>query len=126
MKTKHFAQLEHRVASTRRISVAAFSNLSALIGLAAFFVALVLASMTAAKPETSMRVSIRNLDGGVYPTAPVLTPAETPCASAGTWTEQAPYPIAIWGHAVASVGENFYRRVDRLKHSHIKNVHRQI
>jgi hypothetical protein len=43
-------------------------------------------------------------------TAPIAapTPIPTPCASGGTWTEQAPYPIAVSGHAVASVGGNVY------------------
>src|SRR5262245_18832290 len=36
------------------------------------------------------------------------TPSATPCASVGTWTEQAPYPIALSGHAVASVGGSVY------------------
>src|SRR5437762_3852615 len=45
---------------------------------------------------------------GVYTTAATPTPTATPCASVGSWTEQAPYPIAIWGHAVASVGGNVY------------------
>jgi N-acetylneuraminic acid mutarotase len=44
---------------------------------------------------------------GVYP-AVSPTPTATPCASVGTWTEQAPYPIAVSGHAVASVGGNIY------------------
>ena len=38
----------------------------------------------------------------------IPTPSATPCASLGTWTEQAPYPIALSGHAVASVGDNVY------------------
>ncbi len=36
------------------------------------------------------------------------TPTATPCASVGAWTEQAPYPIATSGQAVASVGGNVY------------------
>jgi Kelch motif/Galactose oxidase, central domain len=44
---------------------------------------------------------------GAYP-AVSPTPTATPCASVGTWTEQAPYPIAVSGHAVASVGGNVY------------------
>src|SRR5438270_5229068 len=35
------------------------------------------------------------------------TPTATPCAS-GSWAEQAPYPIAVSGNAVASVGDNVY------------------
>jgi N-acetylneuraminic acid mutarotase len=41
---------------------------------------------------------------GVYP-AVSPTPTPTPC---GSWIEQAPYPIAIWGHAVVSQGGNVY------------------
>jgi hypothetical protein len=36
------------------------------------------------------------------------TPTATPCASVGSWTEQAPYPIALSGHAVVSQGGNLY------------------
>jgi hypothetical protein len=124
MKTKHSAQLQHRVASTKRISVSEFSNLSALIGLGAFFVGLVLATMTAAKPETSMRVDASNLDARVYSAAPASAPAETPCASTGTWTEQAPYPIAIWGHAVASVGGNVYSFGGIVNNTAITNAYK--
>src|SRR5260370_34829607 len=44
----------------------------------------------------------------VYFTGATPTPTATPCASVAAWTEQAPYPITIWGHAVASVGGNVY------------------
>jgi len=40
--------------------------------------------------------------------SPTPTPTATPCASVGSWTEQAPYPIAVSGHAVVSVGGNVY------------------
>jgi N-acetylneuraminic acid mutarotase len=40
--------------------------------------------------------------------SPTPTPTATPCASVGAWTEQAPYPIAVSGHAVVSVGGNVY------------------
>jgi len=39
---------------------------------------------------------------------PSPTPTATPCASAGAWTEQAPYPIVTSGQAVSSVGGNIY------------------
>ena len=39
---------------------------------------------------------------------PSPTPTATPCASAGAWTERAPYPIATFGNAVVSVGGNVY------------------
>src|SRR5262249_8965535 len=45
--------------------------------------------------------------GGAYP-AVSPTPTASPCASVGSWTEQAPYPIAVSGHAVVSVGGNVY------------------
>ena len=39
---------------------------------------------------------------------PTPTPSATPCASAGAWAEQSPYPIVTSGHAVASQGGNVY------------------
>ena len=45
---------------------------------------------------------------GVYSTVATPTPTATPCASVGSWTEQAPYPIATSGHAVGSQGGNVY------------------
>ena len=36
------------------------------------------------------------------------TPTATPCASVGSWTELAPYPIAVSGHAVISQAGNVY------------------
>jgi hypothetical protein len=42
------------------------------------------------------------------PPSPTPTPTATPCASVGSWTEQAPYPIAVSGHAVVSQGGNVY------------------
>jgi hypothetical protein len=39
---------------------------------------------------------------------PTPTPTATPCASVGSWTEQAPYPIAVSGNAVGSQGGNVY------------------
>jgi N-acetylneuraminic acid mutarotase len=45
---------------------------------------------------------------GVYPPGGAPTPTATPCASVGSWTEQAPYPIVISGNAVASQGGNVY------------------
>jgi N-acetylneuraminic acid mutarotase len=45
---------------------------------------------------------------GLGTPTPTPTPTATPCASVGSWTEQAPYPIAVSGHAVAAVGGNVY------------------
>src|SRR5437773_2927145 len=39
---------------------------------------------------------------------PTPTPTASPCASVGAWTEQAPYPIAVFWNAVASQGGNVY------------------
>src|SRR5712671_264689 len=61
MKKKHTAQLRHRVASTRSISVSApalhslreggFSSLCIFVGLLVFFAGLLLALFAAAKPQ---------------------------------------------------------------------------
>src|SRR5947207_3130839 len=75
-------------------------NLSILTGLAVFIVGLLLALLATATPQTSIRMPTRNLDADVYPAAPVETPTATPCALVGSWTEQAPYPIAVSGHAM--------------------------
>src|SRR5439155_19117999 len=40
--------------------------------------------------------------------SPTPTPTATPCASVGSWTEQAPYPISISGAAGATQGGNIY------------------
>src|SRR5437867_5919495 len=39
---------------------------------------------------------------------PTPTATPTACIPSGSWVEQAPYPIAVSGHAVASVGGNVY------------------
>jgi Kelch motif len=49
-----------------------------------------------------------DIGSGVYPTGSTPTPTATPCASVGSWTEQAPYPIVVSGNAVASQGGNVY------------------
>jgi Galactose oxidase, central domain len=106
MKKKHTAQLRHQVASTRRISVSAFVNLCASIGVAFFFFGLLFAMLATAIPQTSMRTRIPNLDARVYPAGATPTPTATPCG--GAWAEQSPYPIAVSGQAVASHGGNVY------------------
>src|SRR5215471_497179 len=94
-----------------------FSNLWILLGLLVFFASIVLAlaQRTAGNHNRGVRttqVSATSSDSSQRsgtegnPSAP--TPTATPCASVGSWTEQAPYPIAIWGHAVVSVGGNVY------------------
>jgi hypothetical protein len=61
---------------------------------------------------------------GVYPVGYTPTPTATPCASVGTWTEQAPYPIAVSGHAVASVGGNVYGFGGIVNNMAIVNAHK--
>jgi hypothetical protein len=61
---------------------------------------------------------------GVYATAATPTPTATPCASVASWTEQAPYPIAIWGHAVASVGGNVYSFGGIVNNTAITNAYK--
>src|SRR5437667_5459126 len=95
MKTKHTAR-------------SAFLNLSILTGLAVFFVGLLLALLATARPQTSIRTRTGNLDARAYAAAPVATPTATPCASVGTWTKQAPYPISIIGAGGAAQGGNIY------------------
>jgi hypothetical protein len=93
----------------RRTTQSAFFNLCVLIGLAFFFAGLLLATLATANPQTSKRTRTRNLDArGLYPVGATPTPTATPCASVGSWTEQAPCPIVTSGQAVASVGGNVY------------------
>ena len=122
MKKKGTAQLRPRDASTRRISVSAFSKLCGSIGLLTFIVGLLLATFATANPQTSN--GTRNPDARAYPAGVTPTPTATPCASAGAWTEQAPYSIAIWGHAVASVGGNVYTFGGIVNNSAITNAYK--
>src|SRR5262249_49974831 len=55
---------------------------------------------------------------------PLPTPTATPCASVGSWTEQAPYPIAVSGHAVVSVGGNVYGFGGIVNNAAIKNAYK--
>src|SRR5262249_38607631 len=61
---------------------------------------------------------------GVYATAATPKPSDTPCASVGIWAEQAPDPIAIWGHAVASVGGNVYSFGGIVNNSAVTNAYK--
>src|SRR5438445_10632246 len=109
---------------TNHTARSAFLNLSILTGLAVFFVGLLLAILATANPQTSMRMRTRNLDAHVYAAAPDATPTATPCASVGSWTEQAPYPIAISGHAVVSVGGNVYSFGGIVNNNAITNAYK--
>src|SRR5262249_825547 len=55
---------------------------------------------------------------------PLPTPTATPCASVGSWTEQAPYPIAVSGHAVVSVGGNVYSFGGIVNNAAITNAYK--
>src|SRR5712691_1840261 len=61
---------------------------------------------------------------GVYATVATPTPTATPCASVAAWTEQATYPIAIWGHAVASAGGNVYSFGGIVNNTAIANAYK--
>jgi hypothetical protein len=55
------------------------------------------------------RVMNGRIDKGSFEVqGPTPTPTATPCASAGAWAEQPPYPIVTSGQAVASQGGNVY------------------
>jgi N-acetylneuraminic acid mutarotase len=60
----------------------------------------------------------------VYSTLATPTPTPTPCASVAAWTERAPYPIAIWGHAVASAGGNVYSFGGIVNNTAIANAYK--
>jgi N-acetylneuraminic acid mutarotase len=111
MKTKHSAR-------------SAFLNLSILSALAAFSVGLLLALLATANPQASTRTRARNLDALLYPTGVTPTPTATPCASVGSWTEQAPYPIAVSGHAVVSQGGNVYSFGGIVNNNAITNAYK--
>jgi hypothetical protein len=84
----------------------ALLSLCAVRGLLLLFVVLLMALFASGEPQTSIHSHKQDLD--VYRVGPIATPTTTPCASVGTWIEQAPYPIAVSGNAVASVGGNIY------------------
>jgi hypothetical protein len=91
-----------------RTAQGAFFRLCVLIGFAAFFFGLILAMLATANSQTLVRTFPRNLGQRVYPTGATPTPTPTPCPPVGSWTEQAPYPIAVFGNAVASQGGNVF------------------
>ena len=120
MKNKHTVQ-------------SGFSNLWILFGLLVFFASIVLAlaQRTAGNHNRGVRTtqvsttssdSSQGSDSESNPLAP--TPTPTPCASAAQWTERAPYPIAIWGHAVVSVGGNVYSFGGIVNNTAITNAYK--
>src|SRR6516162_152861 len=52
------------------------------------------------------------------------TPTATPCFSVGSWTEKAPYPIALSGHAVVSQGGNVYSFGGIVNNAAIANAYK--
>jgi len=118
---------------TKRTSQSGFSNLWILFGLLILFASIVvaLAQRTAGNHKRGVRTtqvaaaSADSSQGGDTegnPSAP--TPTATPCASAAPWIEQAPYPIAIWGHAVVSVGGNVYSFGGIVNNTAITNAYK--
>ena len=92
----------------KRTSQSALLDLCVSIGLAVFFLGLALVTFANANPQTSVRMHTRDSGMPTYFAAQAATPTATPCASVGSWAEQAPYPIAVSGHAVVSQGGNVY------------------
>jgi len=75
-------------------------------GLLLLFVVLLTALFASGNPQTSIHSHKQDLN--VYRVGPIATPTATPCSSVGSWSEQAGYPIAVSGNAVASVDGNVY------------------
>jgi N-acetylneuraminic acid mutarotase len=92
----------------------------------AAFWALLICTVVITTPTVTKAATNQNSYGvhGVYATAATPTPTATPCASVASWTEQAPYPIAIWGHAVASVGGNVYSFGGIVNNTAITNAYK--
>jgi len=85
---------------------------------------LFLAILVTASPQTSMRMRTGNLDARVYPAGATPTPTASPCASVGSWTEQALYPFVTSGQAVASVGGNIYSFGGIVNNTAIANAYK--
>ena len=111
MKAKHTAE-------------SVFLSLFVVTGFATFCVGFCLAVIPGANSQTWSRTRARALDRRAYAAAPEATPTATPCASVGTWTEQAPYHIAVSGHAVASQGGNVYSFGGIVNNSAITNAYK--
>src|ERR1051326_4027903 len=101
-----------------------FLSKCVVIALLAFFIGSFFAALATAHPGSSARTRTRNMEAPVCPAEPVGTPTATPCASVGSWTEQSPYPVAIWRHAVASVGDDVYSFGGILNNSAITNAYK--
>jgi N-acetylneuraminic acid mutarotase len=91
-----------------RSTQSASLNLCVFLGLIALFAGVLVTVFYAANPHEQIDARTRHLDARAYRAGVTPTPTATPCASVGAWAEQSPYPIAVSGHAVASVGGSVY------------------
>jgi len=110
----------------KRTAQFAFLNLCVLIGLVVFFAGVLLTLFATATPQAFRREGTRNPGAWVYPTGATPTPTATPCASVGAWIEQAPYPIAVSGNAVASVAGDVYSFGGIANNTAIENAYKYI
>jgi Kelch motif protein len=83
-------------------------NLCALACFGILLIGLLLATSYAPALQGAKQTDARDIEARVYAAGATPTPTATPCASVGSWSEQAPYPIAVSGNAVASVDGNVY------------------
>jgi N-acetylneuraminic acid mutarotase len=83
----------------------------------------VTATATANATATATATATRTPTPTATATA-TATPTATPCASVGSWTEQAPYPIAVSGHAVVSQGGNVYSFGGIVNNNAITNAYK--
>ena len=73
---------------------------------------------------TATNTNDSGLGSFAFSTGYTPTPTATPCASVGSWTEQAPYPIAVSGHAVVSQGGNVYSFGGIVNNAAIANAYK--
>src|SRR5438045_961232 len=86
------------------------------LGLVAIAVCFVLGPLAAGRVQGVSATRIV-AGGGATATA-------TPCAQAGSWSQQAPYPIAIAWHAVASQGGMLYSFGGIVNNVSVANAYR--
>jgi len=73
---------------------------------------------------TATNTNDSGLGSFAFSTGYTPIPTATPCASVGSWTEQAPYPIAVSGHAVVSQGGNVYSFGGIVNNAAIANAYK--
>jgi N-acetylneuraminic acid mutarotase len=106
----------------KRSATSVFLTLCVSVSAEVVFFGLLLVMLGTASPETSMRAHTRIMEERVESAGATPTPKATPCASA--WTEQSPYPIAVWGNAVASQGGNVYSFGGIVNNSAVTNAYK--